>query len=78
MCTREECIIWRSGVKGPVNSDKSICSNMSFKTGISLIFCSDDQFKAVNVVFRCPAIIVFLSVSPFSSVISRFIYFGAS
>ena len=56
----------------------SIWSNVSFKAGISLlIFCLDDLSITVSGVFRFTTIITFLSVCPFLSLSSCFIYFGA-
>ena len=48
---------------------RSISSNVSFKTFVSLlIFCFDDLSVAVSGVLKSPTIIVLLSVSPFMSV----------
>ena len=48
---------------------RSISSNVSFKTCVSLlIFCFDDPSIGVNRVLKSPTIIVLLSVSPFVSV----------
>ena len=48
---------------------KSISSNVSFKTCVSLlIFCFDDLFIGVSGVLKSPTISVLLSVSPFMSV----------
>ena len=50
-------------------SMRSISSNVSFKTFVSLlIFCFDDLSVAVSGVLKSPTIIVLLSVSPFMSV----------
>ena len=50
-------------------SMRSMSSNVSFKTCVSLlIFCFDDQSIAVSGVLNSPTIIVLLSVSPFMSV----------
>ena len=47
-------------------SMRSISSNVSFKTCISLlIFCFDDLSIGVSGVLKSPTIIVLLSVSPF-------------
>lgn len=54
-----------------------IWSDVLFKADISLlIFCMDNLSIDDGRVFRSPTIIVFLSVSPFSSVCIHFIYFG--
>ena len=50
-------------------SRRSISSNVSFKTCVSLlIFCFDDLSIGVSWVLKSPTIIVLLSVSPFMSV----------
>ena len=48
---------------------RSISSNVSFKTCVSLlIFCFDDLPIGVSGVLKSPTIIVLLSISPFMSV----------
>ena len=50
-------------------SMRSISSNVSFKTCVSLlIFCFDGLWIGVSGVFKSLTIIVFLSISPFMSV----------
>ena len=50
-------------------SMKSILSNVSFKTCVSLcIFCFDDLSNGVSGVLSSSTIIVLLSISPFMSV----------
>ena len=50
-------------------SVRSISSNVSFKTCVSLlIFCFDHLFIGVGGVLKSPTIIVLLSISPFMSV----------
>jgi len=50
-------------------SVRSISSNVSFKTCVSLlIFCFDDLSFGVGGVLKTPTIIVLLSISPFTSV----------
>ena len=50
-------------------SMRSISSNVSFKTCVSLlIFCFDDLPFGVSWVLKSPTIIVLLSISPFKSV----------
>ena len=50
-------------------SMRSISSNVSFKTCVSLlIFCFDDLFIGVSGVLKSPTITVLLSDSPFLSV----------
>jgi len=50
-------------------SMRSISSNVSFKTCVSLlIFCFDDLSIGVNGVLKSPTIIVLLLISPFMSV----------
>ena len=50
-------------------SMRSISSNVSFKTCVSLlIFCFDDLSIGVSGVSKSPTIIVLLSISPFMSV----------
>ena len=50
-------------------SMRSISSNVSFKTCVSLlIFCFDDLSISVSGVLKSPTIIVLLSISPFLSV----------
>ena len=62
----------------PKISMKSISSNVSFKTCVSLlIFCFDDLSVGVSGVLKFPAITVLLSVSPFMSVSVRFILRGS-
>ena len=52
--------------------------NVSCKSNISLlIFCLDDLSRTVDEILSFPIMIVFQSVSPFSSVSNCFIYFGA-
>ena len=53
-------------------------SNLSFKDVISLlIFCLDSLSVSDSGVFKSSTMIVFWSVSPFSSVSNCFMYFGA-
>ena len=53
----------------PKVSMRSISSNVSFKTCVSLlIFCFDDLSTGVSGVLKSPTIIVLLSISPFMSV----------
>ena len=50
-------------------SVRSVSSNVSFKTCVSLlIFCFDDLSIGVSEVLKAPTIIVLLSISPFMSV----------
>ena len=50
-------------------SMRSISSNASFKTCVSLlIFCFDDLSIGVSGMLKSPTIIVLLSISPFMSV----------
>ena len=50
-------------------SIRSISSNVSFKTCVSLlIFCFDDLSIGGSGMFKSPTIIVLLSISPFMSV----------
>ena len=50
-------------------SMRFISSNISLKTCVSLlIFCFDDLSTGVSGVLKSPAMIVFLSISPFLSV----------
>ena len=59
-------------------SMRSISSNVSFKTCVSLlIFCFDDLSIGVSGVLKSPTSIVLLSVSPFMSVNICSIYFSA-
>ena len=56
-------------------SMRSISSNVSFKTYVSLlIFYFDDLSIGVSGVLRSPTIIVLLSISPFMSVSVCLIY----
>ena len=49
-------------------SMKTISSNVSFKTCVSLlIFCFDDLSMGVSGMLKSPAMIVLLSISPFMS-----------
>ena len=49
-------------------STRSISSNVTFKTYVSLlIFCFDDLFTGVSGMLKSPTIIVLLSISPFMS-----------
>ena len=60
-------------------SMRSISSNVSFKTCVSLlIFCFDDLSIGVSGVLKSPTIIVLLSISPFMSVSVCLMYQGAS
>ena len=48
---------------------RSILSNVSFKTCVSLLnFCFDDLSIGVSGVLKSPTIVVLLSISPFMSV----------
>ena len=59
-------------------SMRSISSNVSFKTCVSLlIFYFDDLSMGVNGVLKSPTIIVLLSISPFMSVSVCLMYLGA-
>ena len=59
-------------------SMRSISSNVSFKTCVSLlILCFDDQSIGVSGVLKSPTIIVLLSISPFMSVSVCLMYCGA-
>ena len=59
-------------------SMRSISSNISFKTCVSLlIFCFDDLSIGVSGVLKSPIITVLLSVSPFMSVSVCVTYCGA-
>ena len=50
-------------------STRSISSNISFNTCVSLlIFCIDDLSIGVNGVLKSPTVTVLLSISPFMSV----------
>ena len=50
-------------------SMRSISSNVSFKTCVSLlIFCFDELSICVNEVLKSPTIIALLSICPFMSV----------
>ena len=50
-------------------SMRSISSNLSFKTCISLlIFCFDDLSTGMSAVLKSPTVIVLLSISAFMSV----------
>ena len=58
-------------------SMRSISSNVSFKTYISLlIFCFNDLFIDVSGMLKSPTIIVLLSISPFLSVSVCLKYWG--
>lgn len=53
-------------------------SIVTFKSSVSLlIFCLDNLSIIESEVLKCPTIIVLLSVSPFRSVDTCFIYLGA-
>ena len=59
-------------------STRSISSNVSFKTCISLlIFCFDDLSIGVSWILKSPTIIVLLSVSPSMSVSVCLMHWGA-
>ena len=56
-------------------SMRSISSNVSFKTCVSLlIFCFDDLSVGVSGVLKSPTIIVLLLISPFLSVTVYLMY----
>ena len=60
-------------------SMRSISSNVSFKTCISLLsFCFDDQSIGVRRVLKSPTIIVLLSISPFMSISVCLMYWEIS
>ena len=57
---------------------RSISSNVSFKTYISLLsFCCDDLINCVSGVLESPTIIVLLLMCPFMSVNDCLMYWGA-
>ena len=59
-------------------SMRSISSNVSFKTCVSLLmFCFDDLPIGVSRVLKSPTIIVLQSVSPFMSAGVCLMYLGA-
>ena len=59
-------------------SMRSISSNVSFKTCVSLvIFCFDDLSIDVSGMLKSSTIIVLLSISPFTSVSVCLMYWGA-
>ena len=59
-------------------SMRSISSNVSFKTYVSLlIFCFDDLSIGVSGVLKSPTVIVLLSISPFMSVSVYLMCWGA-
>ena len=59
-------------------SMRSISSNVSFKTCVSLlIFCFDDLSIGVSGVLKSPTITVLLTISPFISAIVCLMYWGA-
>ena len=63
------CILLHFGWKVLKISMRSISSNVSFKTCVSLlILCFDDLFIEVSGVLKSPIIIVVVSISPFMSV----------
>ena len=49
-------------------SMRSISSNVSFQTCVSLLFCFDDLSIGVSGVLKSPTLIVLLSISPLMSV----------
>ena len=56
---------------------RSISSNVSFKTCVSLlIFCFDDLSIGVSEVLKSPTVTVLLSISPFSLCFMRCSYVG--
>ena len=56
-------------------SMRSMSSNVSFKTCVSLlIFCFDDLSIGVSGMLKSPTIIVLLSISPFMSVSVCLVY----
>ena len=80
MCTLEEGVffcIWMETVLKI--SMRSISSNISFKTCVSLlIFCFDDLSIGVSELLNSPIIFVLLSITPFISVSVCLMYQGAS
>ena len=69
MCTWEEGVFFCIWMECLNISVRSIASNISIKTCVSLlIFCFDDLSFGVSVVLKSPTIIVLLSISPFPSV----------
>ena len=59
-------------------SMRSISSNVSFKTCVSLlIFYFDDLSIGVSEVLKSPTVIMLLSISPFTSVSVSLMYWGA-
>ena len=68
MNLRRRCILLHL-MECPKKSMRSISSNVSFKTCVSLlVFCFDNLSTGVSGVLKSPTIIVLLSVSPFMSV----------
>ena len=69
MCTWEEGVFFCIWMECLNISVRSIASNISIKTCVSLLmFCFDDLSFGVSVVLKSPTIIVLLSISPFPSV----------
>ena len=57
---------------------RSISSNVSFKTCVSLLICCfDDLYIGVRGVLKSPTITVLLTISPFISAIVCLMYWGA-
>ena len=68
-CTLEKKVYSAFGWNVLKISMRSISSNVSFKTCVSLlIFCFDALSIGVSGVLKSPTIIVLLSISPFMSV----------
>ena len=68
-CALEKVYLSAFGRNVPTISMRSISSNVSFKTCVSLlIFYFDDLSIGVSVLLKSPTIIVLLSISPFMSV----------
>ena len=68
-CTQEEVYSSAFGWNVLKISMRSISSNVSFKTCVSLlILCFDGLSIGVSGVLKSPTIIVLLSISPFMSV----------
>ena len=68
-CTLEKVYSSAFGCNVLKMSMRSISSNVSFKTCVSLlILCFYDQSIGVSGVLKSPTIIVLLSISPFMSV----------
>ena len=78
VCTWEECVFWFFGCNALKIPIKSNCCIVLFRISVALlILCLEDLSIDMSGMLKSPTIVVFPSISPFTSVGICFMYFGA-